>query len=48
MNDHELMEKCDQFLTEWIKKRDTPNDFDDITYVMRDFVKWLIAQGLLK
>jgi len=47
MNDNELMAKCDEFLTKWIERRGMPQDFDDVTYVMRDFVKWLKVEGHL-
>lgn len=39
--DHDLMKKCDEFLSARVLKRGMPHDFDDVTYVMHDFVQWL-------
>jgi len=36
-----LMEDCDEFLGERVRKRELPRDFDDVTWVMHDFVLWL-------
>jgi len=44
MMDEPLMKACDAWLTARIAKRDMPHDFDDITWVMHDFVREYINQ----
>lgn len=42
--DTDLMRQCDSFLL-WRKERGGyPEDFDDIAWVMHDFVMWLRGQ----
>lgn len=41
--DGELMNKCDEFLSARVDERGMPHDFDDVTWVMHDFVRWLRA-----
>ena len=38
---HDLMILCDEFLTERLRDREMPHDFDDVTWVMHDFAIWL-------